>query len=228
MDSFKRPTFEPSTEVGIRSGLREDLYLVFAGAVNGTEEAVYRFNINPLVWWVWFGGFVLAFGGHRDDVAGRRADGRPVAAGAGGYGVSLVGAREGVSAGASTGTPAGVSRPATVLPRCGRAASPLRPPAVQDSLAGPRRDRHPARSGCGRARRGRRPIPRRTTPRSRRSSCKLACNCGCTLDVFTCRTTDFSCTYSPQLHREVLALRNRGMSASRSWTRSWPSTARRR
>jgi cytochrome c-type biogenesis protein CcmF len=63
VDSFKRPTFEPSTEVGIRSTLQEDLYIVFAGAVNGTEEAVYRFNINPLVWWVWFGGFVLALGG---------------------------------------------------------------------------------------------------------------------------------------------------------------------
>jgi cytochrome c-type biogenesis protein CcmF len=63
VDSFKRPTFEPSTEVGIRSDLQEDLYLVFAGSVDGTEEAVYRFHINPLVWWVWFGGFVLAFGG---------------------------------------------------------------------------------------------------------------------------------------------------------------------
>lgn len=42
---------------------------------------------------------------------------------------------------------------------------------------------------------------------------RLACNCGCTLDVFTCRTTDFSCTYSPALHREVLALRNQGKSA---------------
>jgi cytochrome c-type biogenesis protein CcmH len=42
---------------------------------------------------------------------------------------------------------------------------------------------------------------------------RLACNCGCTLDVFTCRTTDFSCTYSPKLHREVLALRSQGMSA---------------
>jgi cytochrome c-type biogenesis protein CcmF len=57
VDRFKRPTFEPSTEVGIRSGLQEDLYIVFAGAVEGTEEAVYRFNLNPLVWWVWFGGF---------------------------------------------------------------------------------------------------------------------------------------------------------------------------
>jgi cytochrome c-type biogenesis protein CcmH len=42
---------------------------------------------------------------------------------------------------------------------------------------------------------------------------RLACNCGCTLDVFTCRTTDFSCTYSPALHREVLALRSRGKNA---------------
>ena len=42
---------------------------------------------------------------------------------------------------------------------------------------------------------------------------RLACNCGCTLDVFTCRTTDFTCTYSPQLHREVLALRNEGKTA---------------
>ena len=42
---------------------------------------------------------------------------------------------------------------------------------------------------------------------------QLACNCGCTLDVFTCRTTDFSCTYSPKLHREVLALRDQGKSA---------------
>jgi cytochrome c-type biogenesis protein CcmH len=42
---------------------------------------------------------------------------------------------------------------------------------------------------------------------------RLACNCGCTLDVFTCRTTDFSCTYSPALHREVLALRDSGKTA---------------
>src|SRR5215213_417056 len=63
VDSFNRPTFEPSTEVAIRSNLQEDVYMVFAGAVNGTEEAVYRFNLNPLVWWVWFGGMVLVIGG---------------------------------------------------------------------------------------------------------------------------------------------------------------------
>jgi cytochrome c-type biogenesis protein CcmF len=63
VDTFGRPTFEPSTEVGIRSDLREDLYLVYAGSVEGTEEAVYRVAINPLVWWVWAGGFVLTLGG---------------------------------------------------------------------------------------------------------------------------------------------------------------------
>ncbi len=91
VDSFKRPTFEPSTEVGIRSGLREDLYLVFAGAVNGTEEAVYRFNVNPLVWWVWFGGFVLAFGGLVTMWPGGGPTMAPSRSVQGGYGVSLVG-----------------------------------------------------------------------------------------------------------------------------------------
>jgi cytochrome c-type biogenesis protein CcmH len=42
---------------------------------------------------------------------------------------------------------------------------------------------------------------------------RLACNCGCTLDVFTCRTTDFTCTYSPKLHQEVVALDKAGKSA---------------
>jgi cytochrome c-type biogenesis protein CcmH len=42
---------------------------------------------------------------------------------------------------------------------------------------------------------------------------RLACTCGCTLDIFTCRTTDFTCTYSPQLHREVVDLDRAGKSA---------------
>jgi cytochrome c-type biogenesis protein CcmF len=92
VDSFKRPTFEPSTEVGIRSNLQEDLYIVFAGSVEGTEEAVYRFNINPLVWWVWFGGFVLAFGGIITMWPGGGTTVAPARPTQGGYGVSLVGA----------------------------------------------------------------------------------------------------------------------------------------
>ena len=63
VDARGQVTFQPSTEVGIRSDLREDLYIVLAGVVNGTEQAVYRFTINPLVWWVWFGGLIVAFGG---------------------------------------------------------------------------------------------------------------------------------------------------------------------
>jgi cytochrome c-type biogenesis protein CcmF len=63
VDASGRPTFEPSTAVGIRSDLREDLYTVLAGVVNGTEQAVYRFTINPLVWWVWYGGMIVALGG---------------------------------------------------------------------------------------------------------------------------------------------------------------------
>src|SRR5216117_1462666 len=63
VDALGRPTFQPSTEVGIRSDLREDLYVVLGGVVNGTEQAVFRFTINPLVWWVWYGGVVLVVGG---------------------------------------------------------------------------------------------------------------------------------------------------------------------
>ncbi|HXE56394.1 MAG TPA: cytochrome c-type biogenesis protein CcmH [Gemmatimonadales bacterium] len=39
---------------------------------------------------------------------------------------------------------------------------------------------------------------------------RLRCTCGCNLDIYTCRTTDFSCQTSPALHREVLALRDEG------------------
>jgi cytochrome c-type biogenesis protein CcmF len=56
-------TFEPSTEVGIHSNAREDLYIVLAGVVGGTEQAVFRFTINPLVWWVWMGGYIVVLGG---------------------------------------------------------------------------------------------------------------------------------------------------------------------
>ena len=39
---------------------------------------------------------------------------------------------------------------------------------------------------------------------------RLKCTCGCNLDIYTCRTTDFTCTYSPSLHQEVVALRKAG------------------
>ena len=42
---------------------------------------------------------------------------------------------------------------------------------------------------------------------------RLQCTCGCTLDIYTCRTTDFTCTFSPALHKEVLALHDEGKNA---------------
>ncbi|HEY3221164.1 MAG TPA: cytochrome c-type biogenesis protein CcmH [Gemmatimonadales bacterium] len=42
---------------------------------------------------------------------------------------------------------------------------------------------------------------------------KLRCTCGCGLDIYTCRTTDFTCTYSPVLHKDVLRLAGQGKTA---------------
>jgi cytochrome c-type biogenesis protein CcmH len=88
----------------------------------------------------------------------------------------------------------------------------LQGPGAQDTLAGLGATgtlRDPSVVGRSRA-----PTdPRENDAQIQAIEQRLACNCGCTLDVFTCRTTDFSCTYSPALHREVLALRNQGKTA---------------
>jgi len=42
---------------------------------------------------------------------------------------------------------------------------------------------------------------------------RIRCQCGCTLDVYTCRTTDFSCQVSPAMHADVLALVKGGYTA---------------
>ncbi len=63
LNSLGEAQFQPSTEAAIESGLREDVYVVFAGVVDGTEEAVYRITLNPLVWWLWFAGLVMVIGG---------------------------------------------------------------------------------------------------------------------------------------------------------------------
>jgi cytochrome c-type biogenesis protein CcmH len=41
---------------------------------------------------------------------------------------------------------------------------------------------------------------------------QLKCSCGCSLDIFTCRTTDFTCETSPRLHKQVLGLYQGGFS----------------
>ena len=42
---------------------------------------------------------------------------------------------------------------------------------------------------------------------------QLRCQCGCTLDIYTCRTTDFACRVSPAMHRDVMYLVEGGYSA---------------
>ena len=42
---------------------------------------------------------------------------------------------------------------------------------------------------------------------------RIRCQCGCTLDVFTCRTTDFSCQVSPAMHRDIMSLVQGGYTA---------------
>jgi len=43
---------------------------------------------------------------------------------------------------------------------------------------------------------------------------RIKCQCGCVLDVFTCRTTDFSCAVSPAMHRDVMTLVSGGYDAN--------------
>lgn len=102
----------------------------------------------------------------------------------------------------------GAVTPLLGLPSAAPAAAQI---AVQDSLAGRGARgtlRDPAAAG-----RPRLPTDPRDDKEIQAIEQRLACTCGCTLDIFTCRTTDFTCTYSPELHREVLALRDSGKTA---------------
>ncbi len=60
-DARGNPTFQPSTEVGILSLAKQDVYLVLAGTIG--DRAEVRINFNPLVAWVWLGGILMAIGG---------------------------------------------------------------------------------------------------------------------------------------------------------------------
>jgi cytochrome c-type biogenesis protein CcmF len=65
VDSRRQPLFDPSTEVGLYSTAKLDTYLVVAGVrrVNGQDIAEVRVSFNPLVVWVWIGGFLMMIGG---------------------------------------------------------------------------------------------------------------------------------------------------------------------
>lgn len=53
---------QPTTEVALLSTWRDDLYLVLAGYDEGKQEATFSAYVNPLVAWLWIGGWVMALG----------------------------------------------------------------------------------------------------------------------------------------------------------------------
>lgn len=53
---------QPMSEVGLRPGLMEDVYVVLAGWGNGGETASFKVFVNPLMSWMWVGGLVMMLG----------------------------------------------------------------------------------------------------------------------------------------------------------------------
>jgi cytochrome c-type biogenesis protein CcmF len=52
----------PTTEVAIRRGIGEDLYIVLAGYDAAEQSATYEVTVTPLVNWIWFGFAIMALG----------------------------------------------------------------------------------------------------------------------------------------------------------------------
>ncbi len=57
---FYKTAEQPTTEVAIRSTLKEDLYIILAGY--DEEKASFKFILNPLTAWLWIGGVVMTLG----------------------------------------------------------------------------------------------------------------------------------------------------------------------
>ena len=61
-EKYLHRSYQPVTEVAIRSTLREDLYVIL---LSWEEDGTTAFKvlINPLVNWMWIGGAVFVLGG---------------------------------------------------------------------------------------------------------------------------------------------------------------------
>ena len=53
---------QPMSEVGLRPGPVEDVYVVLAGFESGGASASFKVFINPLMSWMWVGGIVIILG----------------------------------------------------------------------------------------------------------------------------------------------------------------------
>jgi cytochrome c-type biogenesis protein CcmF len=58
---YKRPQ-QPATNVAIRSTPASDLYLVLASIDDNSGMVTFQVFLTPLVFWLWAGGFIMAFG----------------------------------------------------------------------------------------------------------------------------------------------------------------------
>ena len=58
---FYKAKEEPTTEVALRSSLKEDVYVVLQ-LNRSTSKAVIHVFLNPLVSWIWIGGLVFMLG----------------------------------------------------------------------------------------------------------------------------------------------------------------------
>jgi len=56
------PDSQPTTEVAILSNMRHDLYVVLAAFDLDNSSATFKVYLNPLVKWIWIGGWILMFG----------------------------------------------------------------------------------------------------------------------------------------------------------------------
>jgi cytochrome c-type biogenesis protein CcmF len=59
---FYKSSEQATTEVALKSGLKEDLYVVLAGFNPDNNRAIVHVFVNPLVAWVWLGSLVLVLG----------------------------------------------------------------------------------------------------------------------------------------------------------------------
>ena len=59
---FYHASSQPTSRVGVRSRLRENVYVVYAGQSNDGANPVIQVYLNPLVNWIWLGAFLLVFG----------------------------------------------------------------------------------------------------------------------------------------------------------------------
>jgi cytochrome c-type biogenesis protein CcmF len=60
---FYRKNKETTTEVALRMGQREDVYLVLAGVDESGTKASMKIFINPFQVWLWYGAVIMVLGG---------------------------------------------------------------------------------------------------------------------------------------------------------------------